>query len=385
MTDVSPHVLVIRRRYLGDVVLLGSVLRNLRLHWPDAQITVLTEAGYTGILALNPDVNASLAFPKSLIPWLSFIRTLRRARFTHVLDFDNTEKTALVTRLTGALVRATFNRELIPFRYGSFYTHVAKVTNDFYDSHHITETYLALLPAIGVPVVSREVRLVPRPADLASSAKLLGRPVSSLRSATSDQRSPNSAPISDLRPSNSAPLTSRPAPFASPKKVLLHPGSRSPYRIWPPERFAAVCDRLQDELNAQVFVVAGPGEQALVKQIREHAKSHLIALEQQLTVGQFAGLLAQFDLFLCHDSGPMHIAAAVGTPVVALFGSQNATIWRPLGPRQTVLQTTLPCVCLGTAATPTPCEPGNSYRSYCVRKLTEDEVFAAIAAQLAPR
>ena len=359
MAETAPSLLVIRRRYLGDVVLLGSVLRNLRLHWHDAKITVLTEPAYTGILALNPDVDAALAFPKSFTGWPGFLRTLRRARFTHVLDFDNTEKTALVAWFTRAIVRATFDRELITFRYPRFYTHVAKVTNAFYDSHHITETYLALLPAIGVPVTSREVRLVPRPADLAKVAPLLGIPtVVGL--------------VSQLPSSSSSPKV---------RKVLLHPGSRSPYRIWPAERFAAVCDRLQDELGVQVFVVAGPGEQALVKQLREHAKSHLIALEQQLTVGQFAGLLAQFDLFLCHDSGPMHIASAVGTPVVALFGSQNATIWRPLGPRSTVLQTTLPCACIGAAA-PTPCEPANSYKSYCVRKLTEDQVFTAIANQL---
>ncbi len=344
MADAAPSLLIIRRRYLGDIVLLGGVLRSLRRHWPDAKITVLTESAYTGILALNPDADAALAFPRNLFGWPGFLRTLRRARFTHVLDFDNTEKTALVAWFTRAIVRATFDRELITFRYPKLYTHVAKVTNDFYDTHHITETYLTLLPAIGVPITSREVRLVPRPADLAFAQKLAPRGKRQL-------------------------------------KVLLHPGSRSPYRIWPAERFAAVCDRLQDQLGLQVFVIAGPGEQALVKQIRARAKSHLVALEQQLTVGQFAGLLAQFDLFLCHDSGPMHIAAAVGTPIVALFGSQNAAIWRPLGQRSTVLQTTLPCVCLGDAA-PTPCEPDNSYRSYCVRKLTEDQVFNAIASQL---
>ncbi len=143
---------------------------------PAPGITVLTEPAYTGILALNPDVNAALAFPQRFTGWPGFVRTLRRARFTHVLDFDNTEKTALVARATGAIVRATFDRELIKFRYCGFYTHVAKVTNDFYDTHHITETYLALLPAIGVPVTSREVRLVPRPADLAFGARLLGKP-----------------------------------------------------------------------------------------------------------------------------------------------------------------------------------------------------------------
>ena len=351
MADAPPNVLVIRRRYLGDIVLLGSVLRNLRLHWPSSRVTVAAEPAYTDILALNPDVDAALALPKHLSSWPGFIRRLRRARFTHVLDFDNTEKTAIVARLTGAAVRATFNRELIPFRYQRFYTQVAKVTNTFYDSHHITDTYLALLPAIGVPIVSREVRLVPRPKDLESTAVWAGNVEKKYT--------------------------------ASHARVLLHPGSRSPYRLWPAERFAAVCDRVQSELGAQVFVVAGPGEQALVAEIRRHAKYHLVALEQRFTVGQFAALTAQFDLFLCHDSGPMHIAAAVGTPVVALFGSQNATIWRPLGQRTTVLQPPLPCTCLG-AVGPTPCEPGNSYKSYCVRHLTVEQVFTALADSLKP-
>src|SRR5258708_6190672 len=99
----APHILVIRRRYLGDIVLLGSVLRNLRLHWPKARITVLTEPAYAAILALNPDVTGSLVFPRALAGWPSFLAGLRRARFTHVLDFDNTEKTAAITRFTRAL------------------------------------------------------------------------------------------------------------------------------------------------------------------------------------------------------------------------------------------------------------------------------------------
>jgi ADP-heptose:LPS heptosyltransferase len=118
-----------------------------------------------------------------------------------------------------------------------------------------------------------------------------------------------------------------------------------------------------------------------VQEIRSRAQSHLVALDRPLPVGEFAALAAQFDVFLCHDSGPMHVAAAVGTPVVALFGSQNATIWRPHGDRHTVLQTPLPCACLGDAA-PTPCVKGDGYRSYCVRLLTVDQVFAAVAAKL---
>jgi predicted lipopolysaccharide heptosyltransferase III len=345
----APHILVIRRRYLGDIVLLGSVLRNLRLHWPDAQLTVLTEPPYAPVLALNPDVTTALAFPRRLGEWPALLRALRRARFTHVLDFDNTEKTAALTRFTGAPHRVAFDRELIRFRYPRCYTHSAKVTNAFYDSHHVTETYLELLRPLGVPVATREVRLVPLASDLAAIAPLIGG--LNQKSRIENRKS----------------------------KILLHPGSRSPFRLWPAERFAAVCDRLQDELGAQVFLVAGPAEQPLVQAIRAHAKTHLVALDRALTVGQFAALLSQFDLFLCHDSGPMHVAAAVGTPVVALFGSQNAAIWRPLGERHAVLQTSLPCACFPAGQLPGPCVRGDSYRSYCVRQLTVEQVFEAVA------
>jgi ADP-heptose:LPS heptosyltransferase len=338
----SVRILVIRRRYLGDIVLLGSVLRNLRLHWPQAHLTVLTEAAFAGVLGLNPDIHGALTFPRKLGEWFGFIRAIRRARFTHVLDFDNTDKTALVTRLTGAPVRATFNRELIPFRHPRVYTHQANVTNAFYDSHHITDTYLALPAAIGVPIVSREVKLVPHPEDVSDARRLV---------------------------------------YPGGRKVLIHPGSRSAHRVWPAERFAAVADRLQEELGAQVFITAGPREKSLAEAIRSRAVSHIVTAYETKTVGGLAALLAQFDLFLCHDSGPMHIAAAVNTPVVALFGSQNATIWRPLGDHHHVLQTPLPCACIGAEA-PMPCVREDSYRSYCVRMLSTDEVFDAAATRL---
>jgi len=349
----SPHILLIRRRYLGDIVLLGSVVRNLRLHWPAARLTVLTEAAYAGVVPLNPEIDAALAFPRGAAGWPAFLAALRRGRFTHVLDFDNTEKTALVTRLTGAAVRATFDRELIVHRYGWLYTHAAQVANAFYDSHHVTDTYLALPAAIGVPIASREIRLVPLATDVAAAQRLAG-------GARTDSA-------------------------GRPRRVLVHPGSRSAHRIWPADRFAAVCDRLQDEIGAQVFVTAGPSELPLVEEIRRHARSHLVAVPPAASVTAFAALAAQFDAFLCHDSGPMHVAAGVGTPVVALFSSQNAVIWRPVGERHTVLQTALPCACFPAGALPTACVPGDSYRSYCVRQLTADHVYAAVVRTLSAR
>jgi len=334
---------VIRRRYLGDIVLLGSVFRNLRLHWPEAHLAALVEAPYSGILSINPDVNQSLTLPEGPSAWFGFLRQLRRSRFTHVLDFDNTERTALIARASGAATRVAFDRELITFRQRWLYTHAAKVTNADYDRQPITTTYHALLIAIGVPIASREIRLVPRTEDLSAARRLVGGPG---------------------------------------KKVLIHPGTRSPYRRWPVERFAEVCDRIQDDLGAQVFVMGGPGELEVARAIRDRCQTHVVLLDQKFSTEQFAALLAQFDLLLCHDSGPMHIAAAVGTTVVALYGSQNAVIWRPNGNNHVVLQTSLPCPCLPDSERPGACIPTDSYRSYCVRRLDIATVVAAIETRL---
>ena len=339
-TSARPRILLIRRRYLGDVVLLGSALRNLRLNWPEAHLTVLCEQPFAGVLSLNQDVNGVLTFPRRFGDWFRLIRALRRARFTHVLDFDNSDKTSLVTRLTGSRLRATFDREKNTLRHAGFYTHRAKISDAFYWSNHITETNLALLTEIGVPTPSREVRLIPHPEDVTA----MGRLVSSYGF-----------------------------------KVLIHPGSRSPHRIWPLENFAKVSDRLQDEHNAQVFVTAGPREKPLIEGIRSRANTHIVMPDTPRTVGELAALISHFDVLLCHDSGPMHIAAAVGTRVVALFGSQPTAMWRPLGPGHTVLQTSLPCACIGDEA-PTPCVRTDAYRSYCVRLISEYEVFDAVAA-----
>src|ERR1039458_9554656 len=105
--SAPPRILVIRRRYLGDIVLLGSVFRSLRQHWPQAHLTVLVERAYTGVPAMNPDVDDILTMPRGILGWLRLIRTLHREKFTLVLDFDNRRKTALITRLSRAARRVT--------------------------------------------------------------------------------------------------------------------------------------------------------------------------------------------------------------------------------------------------------------------------------------
>jgi len=338
----NPRVLVIRRRYLGDVVLLGSFLRNLRLHWPAAHLAVAVDAAYADALALNADVDRALTLPWHLGQWPAFLGALRRPRWTHVFNFDNTERTALLTRLTGAPFRLVLHHGGFPVRLRAAYTHVVNDPNEQHESHPITEYYLRALPAAGVPVASREVRLEPRAADLAELGRLVGAV----------------GPV-----------------------LLVHPGSRSPARIWPAERFAAVCDRVQDELAAQVVLVGGPGDTALLAEIRRLARTHLLTLPQPPSLPRFAALARLAAVVLCHDSGPMHVAAAVGTRVVALYGSQNSVLFRPAGEGHLLLQPALPCGAACVA--PGQCVPSDSYRTRCVARISVDEVFAGVRDQLA--
>ena len=334
MPALCPQILVIRRRYLGDLVLLGPLLRNLRLHWPEARLCVLAEPAYAPVLELNPDVDAILTLPGGPLGWWRLLARLRGAGFTHVFDLDNTEKTAALARWTGAGFRVALLHELPP-RLPRLYTRVVIDPAADHERRSIDEYYLQVLPAAGVPVISRAVRLVPRAADLATARRLI----------------PETGP-----------------------RLLVHPGTRSPFRLWPLERFAAVIDRAQSELGVRVVLTGGPAEQPLVAEIQRHAHT-APAVVPPLAVPLFAALASEFDALLCHDSGPMHVAAAVGTPVVALFGSQNLALWRPAGDRHRLLQAPMPC---RECVAPGVCVPADSYRSYCVRRLGVDEVFAAV-------
>jgi ADP-heptose:LPS heptosyltransferase len=334
-------ILVIRRRYLGDVVLLGSLFRNLKLHWPGCRIVASVEPGYAGILGLNPDVDAVISPPSGNLGWLAFVRSVRAEKFTHVLDIDNTERTALIARLSGAPFRLALHHGTHPVRMRFMYTHVVHEPETEHENQPITEYYLKALGPAGVPAATREIHLYPREADVAEWKRYVG---------------------------------------AQGRTLLVHPGSRSAMRIWPPERFAAVCDRVQDELGVQVVLAGGPAETELVAQIKGLMKTHVIAPGALKTQPLFAALAKASTAFLCHDSGPMHVAAAVGTPVVALYGSQNPKLFCPAGPGHRLIVPPMPCT---DCVAPQTCVPADSYRNLCVRRNSIDDVYAAVKSVLA--
>jgi ADP-heptose:LPS heptosyltransferase len=339
-----PRILVIRRRYLGDIVLLSPFFRNLRLHWPDAEISLLVEKNYAAVATLLPDVTRTLILPRrarEISGWLTLLRALRKSHFTHVFDLDNRDKTAVLTRLTGARHRIALLHEAPP-RLPRCYTEIVLDPPARHERRTTSEYYLEALAGAQVPAVTNEVKLALRDDDRASIAGLV----------------PEGGP-----------------------RVLVHPGSRSAYRVWPVENFAAVCDRIQQELGAKVTLVGGSAEKTLIDAIKSRMRTTPVIVDQTLSIPRFAAFVANFDVMLCHDSGPMHVAAGVHTSVVALFGSQNATMWRPSGDHHTVLQAALPCGAACVA--PQVCVEHDSYHNYCVRRISVDEVFTAVRDRLA--
>lgn len=344
MAAPSVHrVLIVRRRYLGDVVLLGSLTRNLRLHWPNAHLAVLVEPRFADVLAMNPDVNAVLALPKGLLGWARFLRLIRRGAFTHVLDLDNTEKTAAVSRWSGASTRVGLYHGSQRVKFRRAYSNLVHDRAEEHETRPITDYYLRALEPLEVPVATRDIRLVPNETERETLRRFVG---------------------------------------ASEKVLLIHPGSRSPMRVWPAERFATIIDYVQDELGAQVMLVGGPTDKSVLAEIRRRVRTHLLDLPGELPIGRFAALTAISDAMLCHDSGPMHVAAAVGTPVVAIYGSQNATLFRPMGDGHILLQPPLPCA---TCVAPDRCVREDSYRNLCVQNVAIERVRDAVRTALARR
>ena len=345
MNESAPCILVIRRRYLGDLVLLGPVLHSLRAHWPQAHIAVLTEASYAGVLAINPDVNETLHFPHGMGDWWALWQKLRSTKYTHVFDFDNREKSALITWVSRAAQRFALHNG-VRATWGWAYSTIELVPVDFLIGRHVTTYFSRLLQAAKVPVLTDFAGLKPAPHDVAAMSKL-----------------PAISALPDERP-----------------RLLVHPGSRSEFRLWSAENFASVLDTMVAQNIASVTLIAGSNERHLVDAIAQGMTQVVARIDDSLSVPQLAALLAQFDALLCHDSGPMHVAAAVGTPVVALFGAQGSVVFAPLGEGAVLLSPPIPCV---NCVSPETCVKGDTYRMRCVQNISTGEVVAALSKILA--
>jgi ADP-heptose:LPS heptosyltransferase len=164
--------------------------------------------------------------------------------------------------------------------------------------------------------------------------------------------------------------------LAGERTVLIHPGSRQAYIRWGEARFGAVADRLMEEQGVRVILLAGPGEGALVSRVTSHMKREAV-VASELTLAQAVSVIKRCRLFIGNSTGPMHIAAALNVPIVAVFGSRHpldsVTAWGPREVPHTVLQADC-----GRPA----CHPGDCRDYVCMDRIGVDDVVRAAQEHL---
>ena len=333
--------LIVRLSSIGDVVHTLPAFAALRragheLGWivePAARGLLAGQEGLQQVI----DVPASGAMgPRSI---LATRHTLRAARFDTALDFQGLWKSALWARLSGASATAGFDRGS---RKEPASAALLKLTlPQPPEAVHVIDKNLALLSAVGIDAIgSREF---PLPADEAGDAEVARR---------------------------LANLGLAPRPFA-----ILNPGGGWLSKIWPAERFGALAARLATVPGGlQPIVTFGPADRELAERVVS-SSGGTARLGFKTSLLDFAALARRAAVVVAADTGPLHIACAVGTPVVAIFGPTDPARNGPFDSRDVVV-----------SAAPRPCFP--CYRRECaahagvMASITVDAVAEAIARRL---
>ena len=276
---------------MGDVLLTTPCIRALRRAFPEAHIGYVADPPAEQVLRRNPYVDELLVRPSGdLIPeQLGFIRDLRRRRFDVAIDFLGNPRSALMTWLSGAGRRIGFD---VRVRQHAYTDIVARG-----DPHeYMALKFGRLLGPLGVTLrstgldffVTDEERTLAR-------ARLEGRGIG-----------------------------------ADDFVVSICPVSRRPGRLWPPERFARLADRLVEHFDARLVLVYGPGEEEAVEAVRAHMGSASAKCGFD-RLAEAAALFERVDLHVGNDNGLRHVAVAAGAPTVAVFGPAGADAWTPPG------------------------------------------------------
>ncbi len=334
-------ILVIKLRYIGDVLLATPVLRALRERFPDAHLAVAVNRGTEDVLKWNPDLNEVLVVERSgLAAQFQFLQEIRRRGFDCVIDLTDGDRSAVLARCSGAPVRIGLNEE---HRWrGLLYTTVVRPGPA---TVHRVERDLETVRPLGIQPKAGPLILQTSPQDDEDAARWLKE--------MAGENTPNSAK----------------------QLVMLQPGARYWFKAWPAERFAELAGRLAEKYGCRVLIGGDARERDLAEAIRANARAAAVSLAGRLTLRQYAAVLKRCALFVGNDNGPMHMAAALGVPLVALFGPSNPAEWGPRGARTEVLYRGLDC---RRCFHPT-CTRGEES---CMRQITVDEVFAAASKLL---
>ena len=317
MTSRSPRIAIIKLSSLGDVVHALPVARALRRALPSAHLTWVVEAREYAILRDHPDLDAVVPVDTRL--WRRLIwrpagarevlgkvgrlrERIRRASFDVAIDLQGLLKSGLLTAYTGAPLRIGFSAGRCRERWNALFTNRRVTPPD--SARHVVEQYLALLAPLGIEPGPAEFH-VPVPA-------------------AAERRIEELLVKEGVKPGD--------------RLVAINPGAGHPRKRWSVARLGLLAERRAIEAGARLLLLWGPDEAHMAREISLALPGHSALLAPPTDLGELTALLKRCRLMIANDTGPLHLAAALGTPSLGLYGPTRAERNGPYGARCRGLQ-----------------------------------------------
>lgn len=328
------NVLIVRLGALGDVVHAIPAAAALRAAFPAAHIDWLVDAKHRGIVDLVTSIDRAITLERATLPaWSAAIGMLRRVHYDVAIDLQGLLKSAVLARASGAT-------RIVGF---SIWHLREKTARPFYSDAHDVE---------GGHVIAKNLRLL----------RAVGVHDDTIRYPLADTPS---AALDAVR------HRLGPRPFA-----MINAGAAWPNKRWHPERFGQLAAFLQETCGLAPVIVWGPGEEALAARVT--AASAGAAIEAPRTgVKDLVALARAASLVVSGDTGPLHIATAVGTPTVGLFGPTDPQRNGPFDPADAAVSRFDACGC--------QYERRCRQKAWCLEEVHVAEVCAAVQRRLAAR
>ena len=332
------RILITRTDRLGDVALSTPVIRHMRKLYPDAYIAFMVKPENRDVVANNPHLDEVIIYDKrvshkSFWNTVKFALRLRKKKFDTAVVLHPTNRVHIMLFLAGIPLRIGYDRKM-----GFFLTKRISHRKQEGGKHEVDYNF-DLLKRSGFDIEKADRRPYMVTAD-------------------NDRRLVDSVQ-KDLGIGNNA--------------IAIHAGASCPSKRWPPENFARAADILSEKYGCDIVLVGADETAKYSKLVASGMKHRAIDLTGMLLVGELAELLSRCRLFISNDSGPVHIAVAAGTPVVAIFGRKDPGLsparWRPLGDRDAVLHKDVGC---------DTCLAHNCKIDFaCLKAITADDVVRA--------
>jgi heptosyltransferase I len=311
------NILVIDFGQLGDVVMSLPALRAMRERFPHARITVAVGKPGAEVIEMSACSDETISVdrvalrdgfkPLSVLRVFQVVKDVRGRKFDFVIDLHSFSETNLLGFLSGAPKRLFSRRKGRSLDFLANFRPLPPIEETNRTRHQVDRYLDVLLPL--------EIKDAPRVPQLTTQVEQ-GREVDAL--------------LRKSKADAGAPL------------IGLFPGAGHDSRRWPLERFAELADFVSRNDGARPIVFAGPEERRLVPQMRQLFPASTVILDR-LTIRQLAAALARLAVFVSNDTGPMHIAAAVGAPVVLLLDRRAPDSYVPLSePKRVIYSNTIP-------------------------------------------